>query len=216
MAGITLELLFGAAIHVRRGELNEAESLLHDLGAAEESDDVQGRVQYASSAGLLLTARGRHREALETIRARTSELGIDNLIQKEAVVNALDAALMASSDDDAEELLAMLESLQPGEFTPYLRAQASRLRARFQTSKGSDEEVEAGFKLAAGLFRELSMPFWLGTTLLEHGEWLVRAGRTAEAEPLLSEARDIFQRLEARPSLERLSALLPAVERVGA
>ena len=40
-------------------------------------------------------------------------------------------------------------------------------------------------------------------TELEHGEWLVRHDRAADAEPLLAEAQAIFERLEARPWLER-------------
>jgi hypothetical protein len=31
------------------------------------------------------------------------------------------------------------------------------------------------------------MPFYLGVTLLEHGEWLVAQARAAEAGPLLTQ-----------------------------
>jgi class 3 adenylate cyclase/tetratricopeptide (TPR) repeat protein len=216
MAGIALELLFAGSILIFRGQLDEAATLLRAMGTAEGSDDVQSRVQYASIAGLLLSAQGKNREALDTIRARLPELGIDNAITKEIIVTALEAALLAGDAASAEELLATLEGLQPGEFTPYLRAQTSRFHARFQATRPGGEEVEAGFKLAAGLFRELSTPFWLGTTLLEHAEWLVQGGHAEEAESLIREARELFQALEARPWLERLSALLPAAERVGA
>jgi hypothetical protein len=40
-------------------------------------------------------------------------------------------------------------------------------------------------------------------TELEHGEWLVRHDRAADAERLLAEAQAIFERLDARPWLER-------------
>ena len=53
------------------------------------------------------------------------------------------------------------------------------------------------------MFRELGSPFWLAVTLLEHGEWLVQEGRGAQAGPMLDEASDIFERLRARPWLER-------------
>jgi hypothetical protein len=42
-------------------------------------------------------------------------------------------------------------------------------------------------------------------TELEHGEWLVGQARADEAEPLLAEAGEIFERLEARPWLERVT-----------
>jgi hypothetical protein len=43
--------------------------------------------------------------------------------------------------------------------------------------------------------------------LLEHGEWLAQSRQSEEAEPLLTEAREIFERLGAKPWLERLDAL---------
>jgi hypothetical protein len=56
------------------------------------------------------------------------------------------------------------------------------------------------------LFREFGFVFYLAVTQLEHGEWLVGEGRDTEAEPLLSEARETFERLRAAPWLERLDA----------
>jgi hypothetical protein len=53
------------------------------------------------------------------------------------------------------------------------------------------------------------MTFWLALTELEHAELLAQQGRGAEAEPLLAEAREIFERLEAKPWLERASAVGP-------
>ena len=67
----------------------------------------------------------------------------------------------------------------------------------------------SGFESATVRFRTLEMPFWLAVTELEHAERLLELGRTADAEPLLAEAREIFARLEARPWLERATALSP-------
>jgi hypothetical protein len=60
---------------------------------------------------------------------------------------------------------------------------------------------------AAADFRKLGIPFWLAVTLLEHGEWLAGRSREGDAGPLLAEAREIFDRLEAAPWLERVDAL---------
>lgn len=81
------------------------------------------------------------------------------------------------------------------------------LSARESDSKRIDDL----FKGAAGLFRELATPFYLGATELEYGEWLVAQERADEAEPLLAEAREIFERLEAKPWLERVDAVAPLV-----
>ena len=67
------------------------------------------------------------------------------------------------------------------------------------------DRVEPGFVAGADLFRDISMPFWLAVTLLEHGEWLASQGRGADANQLLAEAREIFEGLEGRPWLERLA-----------
>ena len=66
----------------------------------------------------------------------------------------------------------------------------------------------AGSSAPTGLFREIAAPFYLAVTQLEHGEWLTGQGRADEAEPLLAEARETFERLEATPWLERLDAAL--------
>jgi hypothetical protein len=79
-----------------------------------------------------------------------------------------------------------------------------RFRARLADRRGDAPDVNALFKGAVGLFREIAVPFYMAVTLLEHGEWLARQGRNAEAGPLLDEAQGVFERLRAEPWLERL------------
>jgi hypothetical protein len=50
----------------------------------------------------------------------------------------------------------------------------------------------------------MAVPFWMAVTLLEYGEWLGEGGREEEAAPPFAEAQENFERLEARPWLERL------------
>jgi hypothetical protein len=40
---------------------------------------------------------------------------------------------------------------------------------------------------ADAVFREIHAVFWLAVVLLEHGQWLVRRGRSQEAAALLDE-----------------------------
>jgi len=68
--------------------------------------------------------------------------------------------------------------------------------------------VEAGFKAAAGMFREPGAPFNLAVTMLEHAEWLARGDRGDEAEPLVRGASEVFERLRATPWIERSQRLL--------
>jgi hypothetical protein len=103
-----------------------------------------------------------------------------------------------------QELIGVVEAVAPGKRPPVMEAQALRTRARLAATRDEKEEVEAGFKEATGLFRELSLPFWMAVTLLEHGEWLAGHDRVEQAEAQLFEARQIFERLKARPWLDRL------------
>ena len=76
--------------------------------------------------------------------------------------------------------------------------------------------MEAGFKESVGMFRELAVPFWMAVALLEHGEWLSTHVRRDEAAPLLEEARHVFERLGARPWLERVTHVRLAPAEAGA
>ena len=92
----------------------------------------------------------------------------------------------------------------------------SRFRAQLAAGRGEAEEAERLYKRAAGLFRELAVPFYLSITQLHHAEMLIAQGRAAEAEPLVAEAREVFERLKAQPWLERCDAVIPGGARVHA
>jgi hypothetical protein len=78
--------------------------------------------------------------------------------------------------------------------------------SRFRARLGS-ERAEDLFKGAAGLFRELALPFQMAVTELEHGEWLAAQARGEEGQSLLGESREIFERLEATPWIDRVHAV---------
>ncbi len=130
-------------------------------------------------------------------------MGMTQEYAKQAFVTAVEAALELGDLNKAEELVAVVEALPPGSSPQFLQAQSARFRARLATNRSDAAEAERRFKGAAGLFREMAVPFYMAVTQVEHGEWLVGQGRAEEAETLLVEAREIFERLEARPWLER-------------
>jgi hypothetical protein len=114
-------------------------------------------------------------------------------------VAATAAALALGDHEEVRSLLEGVDRIPRGKVPRYLQAHAARVRAHLATSEGDVETAEAGFKRASSTFRELSMPLWIGVSLLEYAEWLVAEGRAAAAEALLTEARQTFERLEARP-----------------
>ncbi len=188
-------------IHVARGNVGEARKLLARFATLEASADVQERALNAAARAAVLHAEGRHADALvageEALRAR-GELGADNQAIKAGFIWAVEAALAHGDLAKVEELLAAVETLPPGHRPPLLQAQAARVRARLAAARGQRDGVEGGFKAAAGILRELGVPFWLAVTLLEHAEWLAMDGFAQQAEPLLAEAGGIFERLGAR------------------
>ena len=205
VVGPLLELVAAAPFFVERGDMERARQLV-DLGApGAESGDIQSRVVYLIALARLRRAEGRLEEALDAAQqavALRPEMGLPRV--KEALVEALEAALYLRDIGEAEKLLGVVEALPPGELLPFLRANGARFSARVASLQGHTERVEPGFAAAAASFDELTMPFSVGVTRLEHGEWLVEQGRRAEAEPLLAEAREIFERIGAAPWLERL------------
>jgi ATP/maltotriose-dependent transcriptional regulator MalT len=179
--------------------------------------DLQERAEYAAARAIVLQAEGRHTDALaageEAFRAR-EELGPGNQAVKAGFIWAAEAALALGDLAKVGELLVAIQQLPPGKRPPFLQAQATRVRARLATIRGDREVAEAGFEAAAGMLRDLAVPFWRAVTLLEHGEWLAEDSDAQRAEPLLTEAAAVFERLGARPWLERL-AVSPGGRRGG-
>jgi predicted ATPase/class 3 adenylate cyclase len=195
-----------------RGNLDSARARLGEFEGLSGAEDIQGATAYALHEAQLLRIEGKPEAALAALDAvleARSELGITFLTVKLGFVEALESASALADSAKLDELLGIIEGLRPGERPPLLEAHAYRFRAR-------QSGEEAGFTTAEAKFRELGLPFWLALTQLEHAEWLIGESRAEEAEPLLAEAREIFERLEARPYLERADAALPAAARVPA
>jgi predicted ATPase/class 3 adenylate cyclase len=198
-------------ITTSRGDVTAARRLIDEVPAEWKeaiTPDVQLHASYALAEAVVRRAEGDNEGALATAeealrghRSHSNTLGMT-----ESFVEAAEAALRLQRYDTVTELFATVEALAPGEMIQSTDAHRRRLGARLAAAVGEPEKAEPAFKRAAASFRELAVPFWLGVTLLEHGEWLVTEGRADEAEPLLDEARGIFERLRAAPYLERCDA----------
>jgi tetratricopeptide (TPR) repeat protein len=192
-------------VHCLRGEVDRAREAF-ERSTAGESEEVQALGGRALAEARIRFAERRYADALAAAERAVGagrELGKTSLLFKVSLAEALDAALALGDTGKAAQLLAELEPLRPGELTPLLRAQQARFRARLQAATGVGEP-EPHFAAAERLFRELELQPLLATTLVEHAEWLL-AGGHGSAEPLLTEAGEIFGRLEATPWLERIA-----------
>jgi tetratricopeptide (TPR) repeat protein len=194
-------------VRVHRGQLEEARRSTRLFAELEASADVQERAQVHLAEAALLLAEGQYAEALRNAEASLETrhaTGIAYEAAKEAFVVAVEAALALDDVSRAEELLAVVDTLPPGQSPQFLEAHSHRFHARLAVRAVDVEEADRFFRRGAGLFRELGYPFYLAVTLLEHGQLLVTLDRPEEAESLLTEAREIFERLEATPWLERI------------
>ena len=197
-----------AEILVHRGEVEEARRLLAVPARGEGSADVQERAMQAAGRALLLRVDGSLAEALAAAEEAIDAMHVMSTRHecvKRGFVEALEAAAALGRLEKVEELLARIDAMRPGELSAFVDGHRSRFRARLAAAQGRDAAVEPGFKAASRVFREYGLVFWLGVTLLEQGEWLVGQARADEAQPLLAEAGEIFERLEAKPWLERLA-----------
>jgi tetratricopeptide (TPR) repeat protein len=211
----SLVFLHASFIHLQRGDFAGAGEWLSKVAWVEGSENVDWQIGYSVGRAQILIAEGNAREALGVARDaldKARAVAPSSLGAGEGFVEAVEAAIRSGEFDIAEETLNMAESLRPGEAGPIIRAFAARFRAGLLAARGKDDAVEPKFEEASGLFRELGFLFWLAVVLLEYGEWLTGLGRVEEATPLLDEAREIFERLKARPWLERLEKLLPERE----
>ena len=202
-------------VYVPRGAIDQAKDLLALLARAESSADVQERSAYAAAKAAVLRATGSPGDALAAADAALGDLatlGATSQPIRFAFAEALESVFELGDLDRVEQLITQIDGLRPRERSAFLRSQAARFRALVAAARSEDEGVEQGFKTAEQILREHGMPFRLAVVELEHAEWLLGQGRSDEAEPLLSEARKIFDGLQAKPWLERATQAAPAAE----
>nr|WP_243714962.1 helix-turn-helix transcriptional regulator [Actinomadura bangladeshensis] len=91
-----------------------------------------------------------------------------------------------------------------------MSARVAALIDRGRALLADPEHAEPFFQTALADPMGEQWPFERAQTRLDYGEWLRRRRRIAEARPLLSAALETFQRLGARPWIERAQAELRA------
>ncbi len=206
----TIELV---AIHLRRGDMDAARRVFDAAKARADAHNTEIRVRVGAAEVELLNAEGRPAEALaltEQLLEAIPKLGLSDLGIKRLIAHGVGAALQLGQLDAAAAMLATVRRARPGMVSPELRGHCARLDARLSALRGDNDAVEAGFETAVAAFRELGSPFEQGVALCELAEWLEGQGRSAEAAAVALEARTLFERLGARPWLERVRPLLAA------
>jgi tetratricopeptide (TPR) repeat protein len=192
-------LLSAALIHVQRGDVGTAREIVDRHADIGRSGNIEFSQGFAAIAAAVLAAEGRHEEAL-----REASRALEEPVSAWWIYfDVLEVAAALPDADAARQLVAAVDEATRGKGWGVVDAQMARLRAR-----GPELDAIAELEDAERRFREFEAPFHLAVVQTERAEQLVAVGRADEAARLFGEARATFERLRARPWLERVDAAL--------
>jgi len=194
--------------YLNTGRLDRLHWLLDRL--PDPSAEVQDTAGHALAHAARARAQGRLADALaksDEVLTMQEELGYEHPMFRLALVESLETAYALGDLDAVTRRLEEFRRRRPADQLPFGVGQVRRFEALLAARAGDAELAEERFRAAAEILREIQARFYLACVLLEHGEWLAESGQSDEAERLLTEAREIFERLRAVPWLERLGAV---------
>ena len=191
-----------------RGDGAAAEEFLAGLPDLRSSEAPQDHTTLGLAEAFTAAACGRPAEALRrarTILAQATALGISH---GELIWGWSLAARTAHELNDtaaSRELIALLDSHQPGHLAAMLRAERDLARARLASQ--DDEAAPAAFASAVASLRAHGSPYHLAHGLLDHARYQLSRGDADAAAQAIGEARAIGRRLRCQPLLDRAGAL---------
>jgi tetratricopeptide (TPR) repeat protein len=202
-----------------RGDAATAQAVLAALGDLRVSEDVQDKEIILVVEAF--TAAADHQPAAALRHARTAldqadVVGISHEYLRWAWPLAARTAYDLADAATVEELLTMLDGYRPGQLTPMLRAERDLTRARRTAADVGPDAASAAFVAAIAGLRQHSTPYHLAHGLLDHAEYLLRAGDDEAAGAATGEARSIAERLRCQPLIDRAEAIQPASPRTAA
>jgi class 3 adenylate cyclase/tetratricopeptide (TPR) repeat protein len=201
-----------------RGDAGTADAMRTALRTYWASEDPQDRSLIGLLEAFAAAARRQPADALRHARAiltLAEVMGISSVALRWAWPLAARSAHELGDTAAVSDLLALLDSHQPGYLAPMIRAERDLVRARLpDAGRAADGDATAAASFAAAIksLRELSTPYHLAHGLLDHAEYLMAAwpaGDAAAAASAIAEARDIAGRLRCQPLLDRADDLIP-------
>jgi class 3 adenylate cyclase/tetratricopeptide (TPR) repeat protein len=195
-----------------RGDTATAESILASLSQLRDSEDLQDQSQVSLTEAVTAAAGHRPADALRHARRAlepADTIGISSEDQRWAWPVAARAAHDLGDDAAVRELLALLDTQQPGYLAPMLRAERDLVRARLAAAD-DDQAAAAPFAAAVRSLHEQGTPYHLAHGLLDYAAHLTRLHDLDGASAAIDEAREIASRLRCQPLLDRAADLAPA------
>ncbi|MGW9136944.1 helix-turn-helix transcriptional regulator [Streptomyces sp. NPDC055681] len=203
--------LLQATLRAARGD--------HAGARVQASDAVRGidlrkspglSVLYRRALGMAAFAEGDHRMAYEQLRHTFSRdfhpAPVHHHASLYCLADLAAAAVRAGHADDARTVLHAAE----GTLGESRSARVNVIVHRAWALLTDSDDAELRFRAALADPAGTQWPFEHALVHLDFGEWLRRHRRSAEARPLLGTALEFFERLDARPWVERTTAELRA------
>ena len=122
---------------------------------------------------------------------------------------AADGAILLGEPAAAAPLADRYDAAPSVMQTRFMRAAGGRVRAHRAAAAGAEDAAADAFAEALAAGRSLGQRGCVAPILADYGTWLVECGRNDEAEPLLDEARLLFEQMGARRWLGRIEAIRP-------
>jgi class 3 adenylate cyclase/tetratricopeptide (TPR) repeat protein len=191
-----------ALLMARRGDPAEAASFLKWM----KTEGLKSEIGWARDYSLVAASAvdlcaGSSQSALTLLEAcfATPRACISILeIAPEAVRTAIDGG----DGELAARMVRQVEALLHEPRLPLERHVTASMDAAAAEARGEHAAAAAGFAAAAAGWNEFSMPYEEAQALLGRGRCLTALGRAQEAVQPLGQAREIFERLGAKPALD--------------
>lgn len=181
-----------------------------DFAGLRASEDPQDQAAIAAVDAIRAAGLGSSDDVLlhaRKVLATIPYLGIRNDVLQWVWPLAARAATTVGDTAALEELLAVLDERPVGHVPPVLRIERELARARGRMSTG-DPSALGAMSTAVEALRQVGRPYPLAEGLLDVARGLARLGDRDQAAALLTEAREIADRLRAAPLAARIGAAL--------
>ena len=218
LADIEYLVCYRAWLAALRGDAATAGTHLAGVRDLHASEAPQDQTTLGLAEAFTAAARGEPEDALRHARAVLAQAPAVGISHGELIwAWSLAARIAHEAGDTAvtRDLLALLDTDQPGHIVPLLQAERDLARAR-QLQQDGDQGAPAAFASALAGLRERGTPYHLAHGLLDYAHYHIQHGDGQAAAQAIDEARAIGRRLRCQPLLDRADAIEQAQSRIRA
>jgi DNA-binding CsgD family transcriptional regulator len=206
--------LIAATVHAMRGDSAAARThASRALAAVDPAESRQAAARAWRALGIAELADGSYLPAFMRLCQLFSNDGtpVHNIFSYLGIADIATAAILAGRRAEGQAVLERVLGHLDGTTSPRL----SQLIAYARGTLADPGEAEAHFEKALTSPVGEQWPFERAQLRLSYAEWLRRRRRINDAKPVLTEALATFQRLRARPWVQRAETELRASGVVG-